>query len=116
MRHRVGALPLQRAQAGVAADRVGSVRHQSRQHGGLDVPGGEPDRAVAHRKRVVLQRPEDGALALGPGEGRLEGREPIGGSGHGAQTWKTATRCRSASDSPARLLAAPVICSTATRF
>ena len=113
----VGALPLERGEARVATDRVGAVGHELAQHRGLDVPRREADGAVTHARRRVLQRREDVLRTIGPPGGLLEGRQPASGRGdEGAHTWSSATRCRRASDSPARLFAAPFICSTATRF
>src|SRR5581483_4425082 len=70
---------------------------------------------------LVLQGGQDGGLPLGAGDGS-QGGQPVGRAraraGHAVapQTRKVSTRCRSTSDSPASVLAATLICSTATRF
>jgi hypothetical protein len=75
---RVGALPLQRGNGGVAPHRIGLVGHQLPQHRRLDVPRREPNGALPHRGRLVLQRREDRGLEVGALGERVEGRHSRG--------------------------------------
>ena len=117
MRHGIRALALECAEPGVPPHGVLAVGHQRAEDGRLEVARGELDRALAHAGRRVLQRGQDGAFAARLAGSRLQRGDPLRrrerGSGH---TCSRETRCFRASDSPARLLAAPLICSTATRF
>ena len=113
----VRALALEGAEPGVPPNRVLAVGDQLAEDRRLDVARREPDGAVAHRRRGVLQRRQDGAFAARLARGRLQRSDALGGrEGSARHTCSRETRCRRASDSPARLLAAPLICSTATRF
>ena len=82
VRDRVRALPLERAEPGVPARRVLAVGHQGAQHRRLHVAGGQADRAIPHRQRLVFERQEDGTVAIGSGHGRVERGQSFGWSQH----------------------------------
>ena len=77
VRHGVGPLALQCGERRVAADRVRPVRHHRPQHPGLDVAGRQANGALAHRRRLVLQRAEDGRLAGCVVGQRVQRGEPL---------------------------------------